>query len=86
MRLAFVDFRHLSVHPELIRGSLENKCGHFGVALEKGELTENSIICSEHGIEFDLLTGNVMNNHWDDCDAVNVFKIVLRDEIVGVEL
>lgn len=65
---------------------IENKCGHFGVALEKGELTENSVICSEHGIEFDLLTGKVMNNHWDDCDPVNVFKVVLQNEMIGVEL
>lgn len=56
---------------------IENKCGHFGVPLECGKLHENEIICPEHGISFDLDTGQIVNRPYENCDAIKVFKLKL---------
>lgn len=65
---------------------VENKCGHFGVPLETAELTRTSIICSAHGVEFDLASGNVLNDIWPDCEPVKVFPLVENGAEIGVEL
>ena len=65
---------------------IENKCGHFGVPLESAEITESSIICSEHGIEFDLHSGEALCASWADCDPVRVFSLVEKEGELGVEL
>jgi len=66
---------------------LENKCGHFGVSLEDGQIeqlqTGDIIICKQHGISFDLSTGNVVNRHWENCNPVVVLDVVLKEDIIG---
>ena len=65
---------------------VENKCGHFGVALDTGRLVGAHIRCSQHGAEFDLSSGKVTNHVVAQCDPLRVFVVVARDENVGVEL
>jgi len=55
---------------------VENKCGHFGLPLNTGEIKGDEIICSHHGISFSLLTGEVVNRLYENCDMIRVFKIV----------
>lgn len=52
---------------------IENKCGHFGVPLLNAELHENEIICAEHGISFDLDSGEIINRPYENCDPIKVF-------------
>ena len=58
---------------------IENKCGHFGLPLSTGEIKGDEIICSHHGISFSLLTGEVMNRPYENCDMIRVFKIVEQE-------
>ena len=59
---------------------IENKCGHFGVSFVdegkvKGKLRDNEIICAEHGISFDLDTGEIVNRPYENCNPIKVFAI-----------
>lgn len=63
---------------------IENKCGHFGVPLEKGLLKEKTITCKQHGIEFDLATGAIIDALWDDCDPVKIFTLLDENGVLGV--
>lgn len=58
---------------------IENKCGHFGLPLSDGLLKDEEIICSQHGISFSLLTGEVVNRPYENCDMIRVFKIIEQD-------
>ena len=58
---------------------VENKCGHFGLPLSTGEIKGDEIVCSHHGISFSLLTGEVVNRPYENCDMIRVFKIVEQD-------
>jgi len=66
---------------------LENKCGHFGVTLNdaKIEWHQNKmvIVCVQHGISFDLNTGQVINRPWENCESIKVITIVIEDGILG---
>ena len=63
---------------------IENKCGHFGVRLDDARLEENSlIICKQHGISFDLSTGEVINRPWENCDPINIIKFIIKDNMLG---
>jgi len=52
---------------------IENKCGHFGMPLLNGRLRDNEIVCAEHGISFDLETGNVVNRPYENCEPIKVY-------------
>lgn len=59
---------------------IENKCGHFGVPLVvdgqvRGKLRDNEIVCAEHGISFDLVSGEIVNRPYENCDPIKVFAI-----------
>ncbi|MCW8930370.1 MAG: Rieske 2Fe-2S domain-containing protein [Gammaproteobacteria bacterium] len=56
---------------------IENKCGHFGVPLLNGELSGNEIICTEHGISFDLDSGNIVNRPYENCDPIKTFDSIV---------
>lgn len=58
---------------------VENKCGHFGVPMDKGRVTGNELICPQHGISFDLVTGKVVNRPYENCDPIKVFSIKVID-------
>jgi len=57
---------------------IENRCGHFGVALNQGEIVERDgvvqIICPRHGISFDLASGAIANRPWENCAPVKVYQ------------
>jgi len=65
---------------------IENKCGHFGVPLATGRVEQRQIICSEHGISFDLVTGCVVNRPYENCDAIKTYKLDIEDKKVWVDL
>ena len=65
--------------------AVENKCGHFGIALDIGRLIGARIQCSQHGAEFDLLSGEVTNHVVAQCDPLRTFAVVLRGDDVGIE-
>lgn len=76
----------LLVHSAGQTYAVENKCGHFGVPLVTGRLVGARIQCSQHGAEFDLASGQVMNHVVAQCDPLRVFSVVMRGDDVGVEL
>lgn len=62
---------------------IENKCGHFGTpffTLQQlnARLENNEIVCSEHGISFDLKTGHIVNRPYENCDPIKIpdFEII----------
>ena len=63
-----------------------NECGHFGVPLEDGTISDNSIVCSQHGIGFDLITGQISNRPWENCEPIRVFPVMLKDGHIGTHL
>lgn len=65
---------------------IENKCGHFGIPLDTGHLEEGTIVCRQHGISFDLNSGEISNRPYENCDSVKTFDVVIKDGFVGVEL
>ena len=58
---------------------IENKCGHFGLPLTNAEIKQEEIICAYHGISFSLLTGEVVNRPYENCDKIRVFKVIQCD-------
>lgn len=42
--------------------ALENRCGHMGAALHRGEFTDGLIVCALHGAAYDVRTGE---KEWD---------------------
>lgn len=64
---------------------IENKCGHFGVPLENGQLRDQQIVCPEHGISFDLGTGNIVNRPYENCDPIKVFALKLVDRKIYLQ-
>ena len=64
--------------------AVENKCGHFGIALSTGRLVGDRIQCSQHGAEFDLSSGQVTNHVVAQCDALRTFVVVTRGDDVGI--
>lgn len=59
---------------------IENKCGHFGVSLIDGEIKDKTIKCSQHGIMFSLISGEILNRPYENCDMIKVFKIVQQGD------
>jgi nitrite reductase/ring-hydroxylating ferredoxin subunit len=64
---------------------LENKCGHFGVSMAKGYLEDQSIVCPEHGISFDLNTGQVVNRPFENCDPIKVVPVKVIDDDIFLQ-
>lgn len=58
---------------------IENKCGHFGVPLIEGKIKGDEIICPQHHISFSLKSGAVINRPYENCDKIQVFKVVQQD-------
>lgn len=42
--------------------ALENRCGHMGAALHRGEYTDGLIVCPLHGAAYQVATGE---KEWD---------------------
>jgi nitrite reductase/ring-hydroxylating ferredoxin subunit len=62
---------------------IENKCGHFGVPFvggnTDGSVNNNEIICAEHGLSFDLNTGEIVNRPYENCDPITIFPLKIID-------
>jgi len=65
---------------------IENKCGHFGVPLSNGLIDGNEIICSQHGISFDLDTGKVVNRPYENCDPIKIIPVNKSGNMLYLEL
>jgi len=65
---------------------LENRCGHFGMPLDGGEVKEGVIVCTGHGISFSLENGAIVNRPYENADPVKVYDVVFRDGFLGVVL
>ncbi len=74
-----VIFRHSKIY------IIENKCGHFGMPLHKGHFEEDTIVCSYHGISFNLSDGEIANRPYENCASVNTFEVVSKEGFIGVE-
>ena len=59
---------------------VENKCGHFGVPLTDAEVAGSGITCSQHGIRFSMITGEVLNRKYEKCDKLKTFKVIQQDD------
>lgn len=75
----------LIVHHDQTYYVIENKCGHFGIPLADGELKGKEIICSGHGISFNLQTGNVVNRPYENCDPVKTYLAKIIDGVLFYE-
>ncbi len=64
--------------------AFENKCGHFGIALDTGCVVGDRIQCSQHGAEFDLSSGRVTNHVVAQCDPLRTFVVVTCGDDVGI--
>lgn len=77
----------LLIHEKNKTYLLENKCGHFGVVLEDAKLGLDEdkavIICQQHGISFDLATGEVVNRPWESCDPIKILNVVIENDMLG---
>ncbi|MFK5894760.1 MAG: Rieske 2Fe-2S domain-containing protein [Pseudomonadota bacterium] len=84
------DIKLLLIHINDKTYLLENKCGHFGVALDNAIIEQHQlkdiIICAQHGISFDLSTGQVVNRPWESCDPIKILECVLEEDSIGFYL
>lgn len=76
----------LLIQTEGKRFLVENRCGHFGIPLEQGEITQGTITCPQHYIRFDLTSGQVVSQTRDNCDPIRVFTLISQDGDVGINL
>lgn len=65
---------------------IENRCGHFGISLEDGDVCEGKIRCPAHGIKFFLHNGELANRTWENADPIKVFELTVTEHDVGLEL
>ncbi len=92
------DFAEEGIYPILIYGHdlllvnsdghyylIENKCGHFGLPLADGEVIKDEIFCPQHGISFDLISGQVKNRPWENCAPINVYKLNIEDRHIFID-
>lgn len=61
---------------------VEDKCGHFGMPLANGKVQDNKIYCREHGISFDLYNGQVRDHWGEECEPINVVKLIEQDGVL----
>ena len=52
---------------------IEDRCGHFGISLKEGKIENGEIRCPAHGAKFDLETGDLKNDLFEECDPITVF-------------
>ena len=66
---------------------LENSCPHAGHPLHEATLQEGCLRCPLHGICFNLKSGRAINAENISGEMKLVFfKLVYRDNIIGVDL
>lgn len=80
------DLKLLLIHQHGQAYLIENKCGHFGISLEDAKLENENIICRGHNISFSLKDGHIVNRPYENCDPIKIFKIVIRDGWIGLEI
>ena len=77
--LSFDGINYLLLHQTGVFHLIINQCGHFGISLSDADLKPNTIICSGHGISFDLTTGEIINRPFETCDKLKVFEVIETD-------
>lgn len=65
---------------------IEDRCPHMDVPLATGTLTNNTIACRAHGINFDLTTGQADGMWSDTLPCLKRFEAIYRDYTVGIEI
>lgn len=63
---------------------IENKCGHFGIPLDTGDLDEGTIVCRQHGISFSLTNGEVSNRPYENCGSIKTYEVVIKEGYIGL--
>lgn len=58
---------------------VEDKCGHFGISLAKGKVKDRKIICPQHYISFDLVSGDIVDHLGEDCEPIKTVQVVESD-------
>ncbi|OOZ40683.1 hypothetical protein BOW53_06635 [Solemya pervernicosa gill symbiont] len=76
----------LLIHQQGRSYLIENRCGHFGVPLDRATLYEQSIECNQHYIRFDLNNGEVLTPNAGQCDPLRIFETVIEDGQIGFTL
>lgn len=65
--------RLLVIHADGQLHVIEDRCGHFGVSLKNGHVANGQIRCPTHGARFDLSSGELCNDLFEQCDPINVY-------------
>ena len=69
------------------RHLVENRCGHFGVPMERGEIRDGYVECPQHYMRFSLRDGSILNpERCDDCSPIRVFSLIEQNGWLGVDL
>ena len=77
----------LLIHQQQKYYLIENKCGHFGIALNDATIKDEQIICSQHAISFSLNSGQVVNRPYENCDSIKIFKLEkVNDDLYSPDL
>lgn len=64
---------------------IENRCGHLGIPLDNGEVRDNSIVCPQHGIEFNLENGMNVNRPLELTDSILRLAVTIENSSIGFE-
>jgi len=70
--------------------AVDNWCTHEQGNLSKGELKKHVLTCPDHGAQFHIVTGHVMNGpegeSADSIPALKSYKIVIQNEDLLVDV
>ena len=65
---------------------IENRCPHAGRPLHEASLQQSHLTCPQHGICFSLLSGRPVTKNVDPDMKLAFYKLVYRDNMIGVDL
>ena len=55
--------------------ALENRCPHAGARLNEGILKDNILTCIWHGWQFDIESGQCLNEYWA---RIQTFSVIIQ--------
>ncbi len=59
---------------------IQNQCGHFGMPMDDGILEGDSITCTQHFVQFNLYSGEVMNQMVESCDSLRIYEWKIENQ------
>ena len=67
---------------------LKNQCPHMGKSLANASVDPNSVQlrCPFHGLEFDLVSGENINNRGNPCQPLTRYPIAYEGKTMGVDI